>query len=84
MTVILNQPVSVITKYSHKSKHFLPMYIYWKDEVYKMTKFGYHHTFKQGDVLIHIFSVLCDHTFFKLRFNSANLNWFLEELYDEF
>lgn len=69
-----------VTTIGHKLK---PAYIYWRNRKYKITKIGYHHRLINGTTLFHIFSVLSDHIFFKISFDSAHLLWQLEEIYEE-
>lgn len=57
-----------------------PKWIKWRNRIYKITKIGFHYTYSQGQTLLHIFSVICDTTFMKIRFNTKSLNWVLEEI----
>lgn len=60
----------------------IPKWVKWKNRVYKIEKIGLHHTFREGKTLYHIFSVTSGSLFLRLRFNTENLSWVLEELDD--
>lgn len=61
----------------------LPTSVFWRGRDYKITKIGFHHDLYEGKNLIHIFSVLSDNLFFKLKFDTKNLEWRLLETYDD-
>jgi hypothetical protein len=61
-----------------------PNWVLWRNRVYKITKVGLHHTYREGRILYHIFSVISSDIFFKLRFNTENLSWKIEEVANEF
>lgn len=52
-----------------------PLSMSWRNRDYKITKVGLHHDYYEGKTLIHIFSVLSDDLFLKLKFNTKNLTW---------
>jgi hypothetical protein len=60
----------------------IPKYLIWKGKDYRLDKIGFHHSFYQGKVLYHIFSVVAGTVFFKLKLNTENLLWRLEEVTD--
>jgi len=74
--------ISVITHFNHKTGCTTPVKILWNREIKNITKIGMHHTFKKGDTLFHVFSVCSNNMFFKLVFNSENLQWELEQVTD--
>lgn len=57
-----------------------PKWVKWKGRVYKIDKVGLHHTYKKGDTLMHIFSVVSGNLFMKLAFDTKNLSWELVEI----
>ena len=59
-----------------------PKYVIWKGRNYTITKIGLHHLFRQGRTLYHIFSVLAGTIFMRLRLNTDDLGWKLEEISD--
>lgn len=60
----------------------MPKYVIWKGRSYPISKIGLHHTFREGQTLYHIFSVLAGSLFLRLRLNTDNLQWRLEEISD--
>lgn len=80
MVTRIEEPVSVKLVYSSLKKTVYPEVIYWRKRIYKITKLGLHHTFKEGKTLKHIFSVTSDNTSFRLCLDSETLHWVLEEI----
>lgn len=60
-----------------------PLSMHWRNRNYKITKVGLRHTYLEGKTLIHIFSVLSNDLFLKLKFNTKYLTWNLTEIYQE-
>lgn len=56
-----------------------PKYVLWRGRNHTVTKIGLHHSYCQGKTLYHIFSVVTDNLFMRLKFDTDNLNWTLEE-----
>ncbi len=61
----------------------IPKYVIWKNRSHNITQIGLHHTFREGRTLYHIFSVLAGTIFMKLRFDTENLSWKLDEVDDQ-
>jgi hypothetical protein len=61
----------------------IPKYMIWQNRSHTITKIGFHHVFHQGKTLYHIFSVITDSLFLKLKLNTGNLLWTLEETENE-
>lgn len=59
-----------------------PKYVIWKGRNYTITKIGLHHHFRQGNTLYHVFSVVTDTLFLRLKLNTEDLTWRLEEIED--
>lgn len=59
-----------------------PSEIVWHNRFYKIKKIGLYHKTLEGNTLFHIFSVVTDSLFFRLKLNSKNLIWTLEEISD--
>jgi hypothetical protein len=74
--------VSVSLIYDGKTKKSLPRSIIWKNRIYRVSKLGLHYTYKEGDKLLHIFSVISGTLFFKLEFDTSNLHWRIAEVSD--
>jgi hypothetical protein len=59
-----------------------PKWVKWKNKVYQIEKIGLHHSFRQGRVLYHAFSVASRTLFFRLILDTETLSWNLEEISD--
>jgi hypothetical protein len=59
-----------------------PKYVIWKGRNYTITKIGLRHHFREGNTLYHVFSVVTDTLFLRLKFNTDDLTWRLEEVED--
>lgn len=75
MSQIIDETVTVVLSNSN------PLFMYWKNRDYRITKIGFRHDYYEGKVLIHIFSVLSGTLFLKLKFNTKYLTWNLIETY---
>jgi len=75
-------PVSVSLSFDSKRRKVIPKWIIWNDRLYPIVKIGLHHTFREGRVLYHVFSVVSKTLFFRLVLNTENLHWKLEEISD--
>lgn len=75
-------PVSVTLDYNAQLRQVIPKTIIWSGKCYTIQKVGFHHTFREGRTLIHIFSVDSPTLFFRLRLDTDNLQWTLEEISD--
>jgi len=84
MTQTINESVSVSLTYDSTSKKANPKSIVWNNRLYPITKVGLHHTVKEGEKLLHIFSVATPTLFFKLVFDTSNLQWMAAEIADGF
>lgn len=80
MTQEINEPVSVSLVYDSKQGHCGPRSIIWKNRIYRVNKIGLRHSYRKGEKLLYIFSVICGAVFFKLEFDTDNLHWRLLEL----
>jgi hypothetical protein len=80
MTQKIHESISVISLYDSKLFKTFPKRILWKDKVYKVTKLGLHHTFRQGTKLIHVFNVATGGAFMRLHLDTTTMCWILEEV----
>lgn len=78
----INLPISVSLQFNHNNHQVFPYRLTFKGRTYTITKIGLHHTFRQGRTLFHIFSVVSQNFFFRLKLNTDNLFWTLEEVSD--
>ena len=58
----------------------IPKYVIWKGRSHNITQVGLHHLYREGKTLYHIFSVVAGTMFMRLKLDSDNLSWKLEEI----
>jgi hypothetical protein len=78
----LQAPISLLSLFNHKKRSFEPLLVVWEKRKYKVLKVGYHHKVREGDTLFHIFSLICENMFFRLKLDTDSLLWTLEEISD--
>ncbi len=71
----LDEPVSVSMLYDSSKRKTTPRSIVWKNRLYPVTKIGFHHNYREGRVLFHVFSVATPTIFFRLELNTETLHW---------
>jgi hypothetical protein len=59
-----------------------PKYVLWNGRSHNITQVGLHHLYREGRILYHIFSVVSGTLFLRLKLNTENLYWRLEEIQD--
>jgi hypothetical protein len=82
MHEIIHEKVSVVSIYDRYTGMVMPKRIRWQGRLYEIEKLGYHHLVREGRKVLHIFSVASRTMFFKLRLDTENLHWMLEEVSD--
>ncbi len=82
MNEVINEKVSVISKYDKTEGTFLPVKLKWQGKVRLIAKLGFHHTRRQGRNLLHIFSVADKYLCYCLSFDTETLHWTLLEVSD--
>jgi hypothetical protein len=60
----------------------IPKYVLWHGRSHTITQIGLHHFYREGRTLYHIFSVVADTMFMRLKFDTDTLGWRLEEIND--
>lgn len=77
----LHEAVDVLSIYSKNKKIFKPALLTWNKVDYRLGKIDFYHKTKKGATTLHHFSMADkDETLYvKLTFNSASLNWTLDE-----
>ena len=75
-------PVSVALTFDHTKHRVSPKWLVWNGRLYPILKIGFHHTYYQGRILYHVFSVASKSVFFRIVLNTENLHWRLEEISD--
>lgn len=78
----ISVPVSVELAFDHKLRKVFPKCLLWDGKLYSITKVGLHHTYREGRVLFHVFSVATQNLFFRLVLDTETLHWRLEEISD--
>ncbi len=78
----ISVPVSVTLAFDHKLRKVFPNIVKWEGRIYKISKVGLHHTFRDGRTLFHVFSVESPELFFKLVLDTDTLYWRLEQIAD--
>lgn len=58
----------------------IPKYIIWKGRSHNINQIGLHHHYREGNILYHVFSVVSGTIFMRLKFDTDNLGWVLEEI----
>ena len=61
----------------------IPKYVLWKNRSHTITQIGLHHHERVGSTLYHIFSVISGTLFLRLKLDTDNLIWTLEEVGDQ-
>lgn len=77
----LDEPVSVVWFYNAKNHHMQPYRLSWNNRDYVLGKIDFWHKTRSGNTLIHHFSIADTdgQVYFKLAFNTDNLQWTIEE-----
>ncbi len=78
----LNEAVSVALFFDCKTMRAITSSLEWQGRPYRIRKVGFHHTYRSGRVLIHVFSVTGDAMFFRLELATDTLHWSLTEISD--
>jgi hypothetical protein len=60
----------------------VPKYVIWHGRSHTVIKIGFHHVYREGRTLYHIFSVIADTIFMRLKFDTDTLGWVLENIGD--
>jgi hypothetical protein len=84
MTETINEKVSVITifKVTPLKNEVIPYQVKWQGRNYKINKVGFHHAIRQGQNVFHIFTVSSNSLDMRLKFDTQNMHWTLEEVTD--
>ena len=82
MNEVINEKVSVVLVYDRQKNNVMPYRLRWQGRDFKITKLGFHHKYRLGRTIQHIFSVTDGNTFFRLRLDTDTLQWTLEEISD--
>lgn len=75
------EPISVWVLF--KGSQIQPYYFFWHGRQVKVEKINLVHTSKNGAHLFYHFSVSSGGNFYRLRFDTQKLKWFLEAVEEE-
>jgi hypothetical protein len=78
----LKTPVTVSLVFDHRMRTVRPERLIFDGREYLVERVGLHHTYREGRILFHVFSVASKTMFFRLVLNTDNLSWSLEEISD--
>ncbi|GAB4027313.1 MAG: hypothetical protein Fur0011_5030 [Candidatus Microgenomates bacterium] len=78
----ISESVSVTTVFDANKHATRPINLQWGNQIYEITQLGLRHSYKEGNVRHHVFSVVGGDLFFRLNLNADTLNWTLEEVSD--
>ncbi|MGD8744481.1 MAG: hypothetical protein PVJ52_02715 [Candidatus Woesebacteria bacterium] len=78
----IDVPVSVSFTFDSSTRKVRPKALVWNNKLYAVKKVGFHHTFRRGRTLFHVFSVASKSMFFRIVLNTENLHWRLEQISD--
>ena len=76
------EKISVVSSYNQEKNNFTLYKIGWRKRDYFIKRMAYHHQVREGRNLFHIFHVTDNNLDFRIRFDTENLNWILEEVSD--
>jgi hypothetical protein len=77
----INESIEVIAKFTKDQA--VPVKFLWQGKEYLVKKLNLVHTRYEGRTKYYFFAVSDNTNYFKLQFNSENLNWTLLESYAE-
>ena len=78
----LDVPVTAEGIFDHRRRSLDFRKICWEGREYEIKKLGYHHSFRRGRTLFHVFSVASDAMFFRLVLDTENLTIRVMEVAD--
>jgi len=82
MITKVDVPVTVSFNFNSEKRRVEPKALVWNGRLHAVRKVGFHHTFRRGRTLYHVFSVVSGAMFFRLVLNTDNLHWRLEQISD--
>ena len=74
----LLEPINVWVFF--KGTSIQPYLMFWKNRRIKIDSINLVHTSKEGNAVYYHFSVSAGGNFYRLRFDTKNLKWFLEQV----
>lgn len=77
----IDEPIKVLASFDKGV--ITPHKFRWRSREVKIDQVNFIHRVKDGSVLSYLFSVSNTTCAYKLRFNTATLNWKLDQIYQE-
>jgi len=78
MSEIIQESVTIATALTHHT--VVPSTMRWKQRTYTFLSCGMHYSRFEGDVLLHIFSMITDNACMQIILNTKTLRWTLKEI----
>ena len=75
----INEKIQVLVSFNDEK--IFPLFFKWGKKKYRIEKVNLIHVTRLGKDVIYYFNVSDMVNYFKLRFNPAKLEWWLEEIY---
>ena len=80
--VKVGEPVVVTAEFHPERPRIRRLWLRWRDRRYEIREVHLYHAERWGEALQHFLSVTAGGKFFKLRFDSKKLQWFVEEVFE--
>ena len=77
----ISEPIDVWVLF--KKNHIQPTVFFWHGRQIKIETINLIHTSKEGSSKFYHFSISSEGNFYRLKFDTAKLNWFLEAVEEE-
>ncbi len=77
-----NEAIKVTVEFQPKKPRIYKLSFVWQTKRYEIRRIHLYHTAMHGEVLMHYLSVTANRKFFKLRFDSKRLQWFIDEVFE--
>lgn len=74
----ISEPINVWVFF--KNSYIQPFMFFWRERQIKVDTVNLMHTTKHGNKTYYHFSISGNGNFYRLRFDSTDLKWFLEEV----
>lgn len=78
MMIDLQEPINVWVFF--KGTSIQPYLFFWKGQQIRIDSINFVHSKKEGNTTFYYFSVSAAGNFYRLKFDSLKLKWFLESL----
>lgn len=78
----IDQKVDVVTISKQGQGIVVPIRLKWNQKIFTIRKIGLRHPVREGKTLYHIFTCTDGTMDFRLKYNTENLQWNLEEVSD--